>query len=106
MQELYSIDEIATAVGAKPATVSQWRRRGKLPQPDVLLAIGPIWYPETIRPWIEDYLREQESRPPIERVAEEVGAIAVGALNGLFWLAVAIAIGIYVYAQLQAARLG
>lgn len=50
--KIYSIAEIAEATGDKPATVSQWYARGKLPKPTWVLKIGPVWKGTTIGPWI------------------------------------------------------
>jgi len=50
---VYGIAEIAAALGARPQTVAQWYRRGKLPQPDAELAMGPVWSGRRIERWIE-----------------------------------------------------
>jgi hypothetical protein len=50
--KLYGIDEIAQALEAKRDTVSKWYRRGKLPRPDAVLGIGPVWKARTIAPMI------------------------------------------------------
>jgi hypothetical protein len=49
---LYGIAEIAEAIRERPATVAQWRRRGKLPTPTADLKMGPVWTAEAIEPWI------------------------------------------------------
>lgn len=49
---LYGIAEIAAALNARPKTVSIWLSRGRLPEPDARLAMGPAWLAETIEPWI------------------------------------------------------
>lgn len=51
--KLYGISEIAEAIGATPNAVHVWKHRGKLPPPDFVLAMGPIWTASTIRPFIE-----------------------------------------------------
>jgi uncharacterized protein YjcR len=52
--KLYGINEIAEALGARPQTVAQWYRRGKLPEPDEVLAMGPVWKGVRIERWIEE----------------------------------------------------
>lgn len=48
---LLGIAELAARLGAKPETVAQWHRRGKLPPPDARLAMGPVWTETTIVAW-------------------------------------------------------
>lgn len=43
--------EVAHLLGIHPMTVGKWRRSGKLPDPDALLACGPIWRRTTITTW-------------------------------------------------------
>lgn len=50
---LYGIAEIAAAIGAKSNTVAAWYRRGKLPTPSAVLAMGPVWTGARIDRWIE-----------------------------------------------------
>lgn len=51
--KFYGIAELAEAVGASPATVSQWFKRGKLPKPDAVLKMGPVWTGRTVAVWIK-----------------------------------------------------
>lgn len=51
--KLYGVSEIAEALGVRKGTVRVWRTREKLPPPDHVLAMGPIWEARTIRPFIE-----------------------------------------------------
>jgi transposase-like protein len=51
--KLYGVSEIAAELGVRKGTVRVWRTRGKLPPPDAVLAMGPIWTARTIRPFIE-----------------------------------------------------
>jgi hypothetical protein len=54
--KLYGIYELAEAIGAKPATVSQWYKRGKLPEPSEVLKMGPVWTEARVRKWIKTRL--------------------------------------------------
>jgi hypothetical protein len=52
----YSIHEIAIAMRARPRTVSVWKSRGLLPEPDFTVGNGkiPVWTASTIEPWIRE----------------------------------------------------
>lgn len=42
--QLVGVAEIADMFGLRDRTyVSRWWRKGKLPEPDYVLAMGPIW---------------------------------------------------------------
>ena len=43
-QPYMGLAEIAAYRGVTKQTVSNWRSRGKLPKPYVVLAMGPVWY--------------------------------------------------------------
>lgn len=46
--------EIAALLGVKVATLRQWVRRGKFPQPDERPHTqAPLWREETVRAWME-----------------------------------------------------
>lgn len=51
-RKVYGITEIAQALGVKRQTVAQWHHRGKLPPADEELSMGPVWFAETIEPWM------------------------------------------------------
>jgi hypothetical protein len=53
MTKIYGVAEVAAKLGAKPGTVSAWVRRGKTPEPDARLSMGPVWLATTIEPWIK-----------------------------------------------------
>ena len=57
--KFYGIDEIAQELEARPGTVAQWYRRKKLPQPNEVLAMGPVWTERRIRPFIEAQQKEK-----------------------------------------------
>lgn len=52
--KFYGISEIAEAIGANPHTVAQWYRRGKLPAPDAVLKMGPLWTEDTLSDWLRE----------------------------------------------------
>jgi hypothetical protein len=53
MTKIYGVAEVAAKLGAKPGTVSAWVRRGKMPEPDARLSMGPVWLATTIEPWMK-----------------------------------------------------
>lgn len=50
--KLYGVREIAEATGIPASVLYVWKNRGKLPPPDAVLAMGPVWTARTIEPWI------------------------------------------------------
>jgi len=48
--------ELAELLGAERGTVRQWYHRGKLPEPDALLAATPVWRLSTIERWRPTFL--------------------------------------------------
>lgn len=52
--KLYGIREIANEIEARPETVAQWYRRGKLPEPNQVLAMGPVWTKQRINSFLID----------------------------------------------------
>lgn len=61
---LYGIAEIAAALGVTPGLVSQWRKRGKLPEPSAELAMGPVWTGDRIEFWIRSKPRPKQPQAP------------------------------------------
>lgn len=49
-----SATELALRLGVKTETVHMWRFRGLLPEPDWLLAVGPIWKWVTVERWAKE----------------------------------------------------
>lgn len=41
--QLVGVSEAALIFGVKPATISTWVARGKMPEPLARLAAGPVW---------------------------------------------------------------
>ncbi len=50
----WTATDVAAALGVAPHRVSDWRRRGQMPEPDLRLdAYRPLWRSETIAPWLD-----------------------------------------------------
>ena len=47
----WTIPDVAAYLGVKPHTVSSYRARRKMPQPDGYTGRTPWWQPTTIREW-------------------------------------------------------
>ena len=43
---------LAERLGVTLATIYQYRRRGALPEPDLMVGRSPAWHPATIEQWI------------------------------------------------------
>lgn len=43
---------VAKMLGVQPTTVHQYRLRGTIPPPDLVVARSPAWREETIRAWL------------------------------------------------------
>lgn len=46
---ILSYRDLAKRWGIREATLRQWRRRGKLPEPDLVVSGSPAWKLETIK---------------------------------------------------------
>lgn len=52
--------EIAERAGVKPNTIRVWlRRHADFPKPAAELAMGPVWFWEDVRPWVNKQLGKQ-----------------------------------------------
>jgi len=53
LNELMGVNEVAELLDVKPALISTWAHRAKMPKPDVLLNAGKtqVWLRETIIDW-------------------------------------------------------
>jgi hypothetical protein len=60
-REIVDITEIATRLGVPKNTVNVWRTRGVLPDPDLDLTVGPVWYWSTIEKWAKATGRLKEA---------------------------------------------
>lgn len=52
-RELWGVGDVAKHLGIQVMTAYQWRRRGKLPEPDYTLSGRPIWMADKFRRWAE-----------------------------------------------------
>ncbi len=60
----YGAVELAAAVGASAAAVHVWLHRGShgIPEPDVRLACGPVWFPGgPIDAWIAAWIKRRKA---------------------------------------------
>ena len=86
--KFYGIAEIAAELGERRETVAQWHNRGKLPAPDEVLRMGPVWSARRIQGWIraqrglnaEPGRLRQEKAPPLP--ASGPGRSGVGVDRG------------------------
>lgn len=49
--DLLGYQEIAVLLNVSPGTLRNYRRRGYMPEPDVMLADRPRWFRSTIVKW-------------------------------------------------------
>lgn len=48
---LMTVTEIAAELGLSPSTLTAYRARGRMPEPDEQYGRTPLWKQETIRRW-------------------------------------------------------
>lgn len=61
--KFYGISEIADELDERRQTVAQWYRRGKLPKPTEVLAMGPVWTGKAIAPFLREQRRLKKESP-------------------------------------------
>lgn len=50
--------QVAEKIGEKPATLRQWRKRGKFPEPDLQPSVqAPMWAESTVDKWLKERKR-------------------------------------------------
>jgi predicted DNA-binding transcriptional regulator AlpA len=64
--KLYGLTEIAAATGIDRRVLAMWLHRGKLPEPDARLAMGPAWTARRIEPWIEAHMHHRTTRRDVD----------------------------------------
>lgn len=57
---------IAETTGLEPGVLRLWKNRGKMPEPDYMIAQSPGWLPATIEAWTSTF---EEGRPPARKRA-------------------------------------
>lgn len=79
--EILGTTDIAKLLKVRPNTVRQWRVRGILPEADITLTRGQLWYQVNIvnwamqtKRWPQSYLIPETSYQPwlVERIEQEV----------------------------------
>jgi hypothetical protein len=53
--DIVGLHEIAQRTGYAYGTVAQWHSQGKVKDPDVVLACGPIWEWPALREWLIEH---------------------------------------------------
>lgn len=48
---LWTNEVVAAHLGVEPGTVSSYRVRGQMPEPDARIGRAWVWLPSTIRSW-------------------------------------------------------
>lgn len=56
---------IAQATGLEPAVLRLWRSRGKMPEPDYMIAQSPGWLAGTIEDWVATF--GEDGRAPARK---------------------------------------
>jgi len=80
-RKVYGIAEIAQALGVKRQTVAQWHHRGKLPPADEELSMGPVWFAETIEPWIKLQMEVEATRRRAQMAGDKAKLAAIKAYD-------------------------
>lgn len=60
-EELWGLKEFAQALGVSPMLARQWKRRGKLPEPDWVISGRPVWRADRAREWLRTQRRSTPS---------------------------------------------
>lgn len=61
MLDIVGASELAKMLGVPRGQIYVWKNRGKLPEPDVVLAAGPVWRRSTIERWMKQQNRGGDS---------------------------------------------
>lgn len=67
---LYTIGDIASALGVQPSTVRAYMARQQIPRATGALGRTPYWRPADIEPWIE---RQRANRRHVGRMGDNMG---------------------------------
>lgn len=63
-REQLTIVEVATASGLTSGTIEEYRRLGRMPQPDGYLSRTPWWYKSTIDQWVSARAQYRHRKRP------------------------------------------
>jgi hypothetical protein len=64
---LMDYNSIADHIGVEAAVLRLWRSRGKMPEPDYIVAQSPGWLAETIEDWVGTF--GEDGRAPARKRA-------------------------------------
>lgn len=62
--DLVGLGDIAAICGVRRQTVDKWRMLGKLPAPDRIVVVSPVWRRSVILAWENRRRAEQARRAP------------------------------------------
>lgn len=51
----FTYKDLAARWDVPAATLRQWKKRGKLPEPDYEFGGSPVWEPKTIEKWEDNH---------------------------------------------------
>jgi predicted DNA-binding transcriptional regulator AlpA len=63
MEKMNTLSEVARIVGLPITTVSAYRSRGRMPEPDVTYGRTPLWSDATVQEWIEKRSGHPRTKP-------------------------------------------
>lgn len=60
-REQWTVPDVATHIKVEPSTVTSYRARGQMPEPDGYMGRTPWWWADTIRAWHESRRSQKKS---------------------------------------------
>ncbi|WP_422931762.1 helix-turn-helix transcriptional regulator [Singulisphaera sp. PoT] len=58
LERLFTIHDVAGALGVSRRTAERMKSSGKFPRPDLYVGVSPRWRAETVKGWIESQVRD------------------------------------------------